>query len=62
MTDCLAALPRGSDAYGFPSPRVLILDQFEEVFTLHQDRWQEREALLRDLATSLRAGSRSSAR
>ena len=34
---------------------MLILDQFEELFTLHQDRWQEREAFLRDLARRLRA-------
>jgi hypothetical protein len=53
LTDLLASLPRGSDSYGFPSPRVLIFDQFEEIFTLHQDRWQEREALLRDIGSSL---------
>jgi hypothetical protein len=53
LTDLLTSIPRGSDAYGFPSPRVLIFDQFEEIFTLHQDRWQEREALLRDMGANL---------
>lgn len=53
LTDLLVGLPRGSDSYGFPSPRVLIFDQFEEIFTLHQDRWQEREGLLRDIGSCL---------
>ncbi len=32
-----------------PSPYVLIIDQFEEIFTAHQTRWQEREGFFRQL-------------
>ena len=53
LPDFLAELPRGTDAYGFSSPRVVILDQFEEIFTAYQERWQHREAFLRQLAEAL---------
>ena len=33
-----------------PRPRLLIFDQFEELFTTHRERWPEREAFLRQLA------------
>jgi tetratricopeptide (TPR) repeat protein len=32
-------------------PRVLIFDQFEEIFTKYQDRWDEREAFFDQLGT-----------
>jgi PASTA domain len=53
LGDALAGLPRGTDAYGFPSPRVLIVDQFEEIFTLHQDRWEHREGFIREMVEAL---------
>ena len=46
----LDALERGRDRYGFPSPRLLVLDQFEELFTLYPDRWPQREEFLREIA------------
>jgi beta-lactam-binding protein with PASTA domain/Tol biopolymer transport system component len=51
--DFLAALPRGVDTYGFPSPRVLVIDQFEEIFTLYPDHWEERSGFLREVADAL---------
>jgi hypothetical protein len=38
----LASLPRSRDAYGFPSPRALVIDQFEEIFTLYPEHWEQR--------------------
>src|SRR5438105_7133289 len=32
---------------------VLVFDQFEELFTTHQDRWADREAFIRQLADAL---------
>jgi WD40 repeat protein len=45
--------PVGED--GFPAPRALIIDQLEEVFTLYQERWSEREEFFRQLAEALEA-------
>jgi cell wall-associated NlpC family hydrolase len=45
--------PVGED--GFPAPRALIVDQLEEVFTLYQERWSEREEFFRQLAEALDA-------
>jgi WD40 repeat protein len=45
--------PIGED--GFPAPRALVVDQLEEVFTLYQERWSEREAFFRQLAEALEA-------
>ena len=53
ISELLASFPRGTDTYGFPTPRALIVDQFEEVFTLYQDRWDQRPALLQELADAL---------
>jgi WD40 repeat protein len=38
---------------GFPAPRALIVDQFEELFTVHQERWRERTAFVEQLAEAL---------
>jgi hypothetical protein len=53
LSAALVAHPRGTDRYGFPSPRLLIFDQFEEVFTLHLDRWQEREGFFAQVGAAL---------
>jgi len=34
-------------------PRLLVLDQFEELFTTHPDRWPQRRAFLEQLAEAL---------
>jgi tetratricopeptide (TPR) repeat protein len=35
--------PPEMDEDGFPKPRVIIFDQFEELFTLHAERWNDRK-------------------
>jgi hypothetical protein len=49
----LASRPHGKDAAGEPVLRVVVLDQFEELFTFARERWQERAALIRQLAEAL---------
>jgi hypothetical protein len=39
----LESIPPGEDADGFPQPRALVFDQFEELFTLHEERWPDRK-------------------
>jgi hypothetical protein len=49
----LANRPHREDAAGEPVLRVVLLDQFEELFTFARERWQERAALIRQLAEAL---------
>jgi len=49
----LASRPHRKDAAGEPVLRVVFLDQFEELFTFARERWQERAALIRQLAEAL---------
>jgi hypothetical protein len=49
----LASRPHRKDAAGEPVLRVVLLDQFEELFTFAPERWQERAALIRQLAEAL---------
>jgi len=49
----LASRPHRKDAAGEPVLRVVLLDQFEELFTFARERWQERAALIRQLAEAL---------
>jgi hypothetical protein len=55
LPDYLERLERPTDDLGAPIPRVAIWDQFEELFTLHPDRWREREDFIRQLAAALQA-------
>ncbi len=43
------------DAAGDPAPRVVVFDQFEEVFTAYPDKWQERDEFFRQLREALDA-------
>ena len=43
------------DKYGLPAPRVLIFDQFEELFTAYPARWEEREGFFVQLQEALEA-------
>ncbi len=43
------------DKYGLPAPRVLIFDQFEELFTAYPARWAERETFFGQLQEALEA-------
>ena len=38
------------------SPRVVIFDQFEEIFTSHFERWQDREAFFEQITDALKGG------
>jgi hypothetical protein len=49
----LARRPHRKDAAGERVLRVVLLDQFEELFTFAPERWQERAALIRQLAEAL---------
>src|SRR5262249_51878029 len=49
----LASRLHRKDAAGEPVLRVILLDQFEELFTFAPERWHEREALIRQLAKAL---------
>jgi hypothetical protein len=49
----LASRLHRKDAAGEPVLRVVFLDQFEELFTFAPERWQERAALIRQLAEAL---------
>jgi WD40 repeat protein len=40
-------------ADGFPAPRALVIDQLEELFTVHQERWRERTGFVGQLADAL---------
>jgi hypothetical protein len=46
LAGALASIPPGQDADGFPQPRALVFDQFEELFTLHDERWPDRKAFM----------------
>src|SRR5215208_2520910 len=39
---------------GFPAPRALVIDQFEELFTAYPDRWEDRPGFFEDLGGALR--------
>lgn len=43
LTTYLKGLERHLDEIRQPSPRLLIFDQFEELFITHQDRWNDRQ-------------------
>ncbi len=55
LPDYLKRLEHLTDDLGAPTLRVAILDQFEELFTLHPDRWSEREDFIRQLAAALQS-------
>ena len=46
MHEFLGARPRPKDEDGNPLLRVLIFDQFEELFTAHPERWPDRREFL----------------
>jgi hypothetical protein len=50
----LEALERPLDPDGLVAPRVIIVDQFEELLTTYPERWADREGFFRQLAEALR--------
>ncbi len=51
IKNCWAAAPL--DESGEPRPPVLIIDQFEEIFTTHRNRWQDAQGFFEQLAEAL---------
>lgn len=57
MVEALNSRSRPTDEFGDPLPRVLIFDQFEELFTSYPARWQEREGFFNQINSALNADS-----
>ena len=53
LADALASVPTGDDENGFPRPRALVFDQFEELFALHEERWPDRKAFIAQIGEAL---------
>jgi Novel STAND NTPase 1 len=54
LTDFLASCPRSqTEDEALPAPRALIFDQFEELFTLYPERWQQRREVFEQIADAL---------
>lgn len=58
IVQALERRPRPQDRYGDPAPRLLIFDQFEELFTAFPECWRERTTFLEELTTALAADER----
>ena len=55
LRDYLAAHPHPLNEFGEPMPRLLIFDQFEELFTAHAEHWDKRQAFVQQIADALAA-------
>jgi len=53
LTKYLQEIEHHLDEVGQLSPRVLIFDQFEELFTSHQDRWENRQGFFEQIRQAL---------
>ena len=49
----LAARPHRDEDEGLPAPRALVIDQFEELFTLYPEHWAQRAELFDELREAL---------
>jgi len=57
LKDTLELIDRPKDANCFVAPRVVIFDQFEELFTAYTAQWDQRRAFIEQLVTALEADS-----
>ncbi|MCB0211493.1 MAG: N-acetylmuramoyl-L-alanine amidase [Anaerolineae bacterium] len=55
LVDFLRQVPRQGDEDGYPVLRVLVFDQFEELFTFYPERWPERDQFFEQVNAALRA-------
>jgi hypothetical protein len=55
LTEYLASRPRRIGQGDLPTPRLLVFDQFEELFTTQPQRWQDRRRFLEQLAEASRS-------
>ena len=53
LAQFLKELPHRKNKEGLPSPRFLIFDQFEELFTLFPERWRERERFFQQVREAI---------
>lgn len=53
LVDFLGGLEHKRDEDGIPLPRAIIFDQFEEIFSLYQDRWKDREGFFEQINIAL---------
>ena len=53
ITSYLEAHPLIEDEFGYAKPRLLIFDQFEEIFTAYPARWFEREGFFNHISRAL---------
>jgi hypothetical protein len=51
----LTGRPHPPDEDGLPAPRVVIFDQFEELFAVYQDRWRDRTGFFEQVGEALEA-------
>jgi hypothetical protein len=58
LTEYLKERKHRTDNDGQPLPRALIFDQFEEIFTLYQDRWNDRNDFFQQVRDALKAENR----
>jgi len=54
LTEFLAERPHPLTADGFPAPRAVVFDQFEELFRLHPEHWRHRRPFFEQIAEALR--------
>ncbi|HET8685825.1 MAG TPA: hypothetical protein VFM18_04080, partial [Methanosarcina sp.] len=55
LIDFLNGREHKQDEDGTPLPRVIIFDQFEEIFSLYQDHWKDRKCFFEQVSTALEA-------
>lgn len=53
LAEYLSTVPHLTDEEDFPSPRILIFDQFEELLTSYLERWQERDGFFQQVHDAL---------
>jgi HEAT repeat protein len=53
LADYLRSLTRKLDEEGWPLPRLILFDQFEEIFTNYLHRWQDRDNFFRQVGEAL---------
>ena len=58
LADFLAEREPRSDSRGLPLPRVLIFDQFEELFIVYPEFWAERRGFVRQIVEALEDNAR----
>jgi DNA-binding transcriptional MerR regulator len=49
----LTSIERSKDEFGDPLPLLLVVDQFEELFTMYPERWNERREFLEQVGKAL---------